>query len=72
MSERSDARQSDRLAGRRWAMREWLNSFDVRIDLGPGPFVVAGGLALATAIGTVSGHALRVARTSPIVALRYE
>ena len=25
-----------------WVMRDWLNSFDARIDLGPAPFVVAG------------------------------
>jgi putative ABC transport system permease protein len=55
-----------------WVMRDWLNSFDTRIDLGPTPFVVAGLLALAIALGTVSGHALRVSRTNPIHALRYE
>ncbi|MDQ4087573.1 MAG: ABC transporter permease [Pseudomonadota bacterium] len=55
-----------------WVMRDWLNSFDARIDLGPTPFVVGGLLALAIAIGTVSGHALRVSRTNPINALRYE
>jgi len=55
-----------------WVMRDWLNTFDARIDLGPAPFVIAGALALAIAIGTVSGHALRVSRTNPIVALRYE
>ncbi|MGZ8347684.1 MAG: ABC transporter permease [Allosphingosinicella sp.] len=55
-----------------WVMRDWLNTFDARIDLGPGPFLVAGLLALAIAIGTVSGHALRVSRTNPIKALRYE
>jgi putative ABC transport system permease protein len=55
-----------------WVMRDWLDTFDARIDLGPAPFVVAGALALAIAIGTVSGHALRVSRTNPIHALRYE
>jgi putative ABC transport system permease protein len=55
-----------------WVMREWLNHFDVRIDLGPTPFLLAGLLALAIAIGTISGHALRVARANPIHALRYE
>ncbi len=55
-----------------WVMRDWLNTFEARIDLGPTPFVLAGALALAIAIGTVSGHALRVSRTNPIVALRYE
>ena len=55
-----------------WVMRDWLNGFDARIDLGPGPFVVAGALAFVIAIGTITGHALRVARTNPIHALRYE
>jgi putative ABC transport system permease protein len=55
-----------------WAMRDWLNTFDARIPLGPGPFVLAGVLALAIAVATVAGHALRVARLNPIHALRYE
>ena len=55
-----------------WVMRDWLNTFDARIDLGPTPFLLAGLIALAIAIGTVSGHALRVSRTNPIKALRYE
>jgi putative ABC transport system permease protein len=55
-----------------WAMRDWLNTYDTRIDLGPTPFVLAGLIALAIAVGTVAGHAIRVARANPIVALRYE
>jgi putative ABC transport system permease protein len=55
-----------------WAMRDWLNTFDARIALTPGPFVLAGLLALAIAVATVGGHALRVARLNPIHALRYE
>ena len=55
-----------------WAMRDWLNTFDIRIDLGPGPFLLAGLLALAIAIFTVAGHAIKVARLNPIHALRYE
>ncbi|NIJ20749.1 putative ABC transport system permease protein [Sphingomonas naasensis] len=55
-----------------WAMREWLNGFDIRIALTPTPFALAGLLALAIAIATVAGQSLRVARTNPIHALRYE
>jgi putative ABC transport system permease protein len=55
-----------------WAMRDWLNGFDARIALTPGPFVLAGLLAFAIAVVTISGHAIRVARTNPIHALRYE
>ena len=55
-----------------WVMRSWLNGFDARIDLGPTPFVLAALLTLAIAIGTIAGHAFRVARANPILALRYE
>jgi putative ABC transport system permease protein len=55
-----------------WLMREWLNDFDTRIPLGPTPFLIAGFLALGIAIATVSGHALKIARSNPINALRYE
>jgi putative ABC transport system permease protein len=55
-----------------WAMRDWLSEFESRIAIGPTPFIVAGLVALAIAIGTIASHAIRVARTSPIHALRYE
>lgn len=55
-----------------WVMRDWLNSFDTRVDLGPMPFLLAGLIALAIAIGTIAGHALRIARANPVLALRYE
>ncbi len=58
-----------------WLMREWLNTFDARIAFGwadPWPFLLAGLLALAIAIGTIAGHAIKVARANPILALRYE
>jgi putative ABC transport system permease protein len=55
-----------------WVMRDWLDTFDARIDLGPTPFLLAGLLALAIAIGTIAGHAFKVARANPIHALRYE
>jgi putative ABC transport system permease protein len=55
-----------------WVMRDWLNGFDTRITLGPTPFVLAGIIALAIAIGTIAGHAVKVARSNPILALRYE
>ena len=54
------------------AMRNWLNTYDARIDLGPTPFLLAGLLALLIAIGTIAGHAVKVARANPINALRYE
>ena len=55
-----------------WVMRDWLNNFDARIALTPGPFLLAGVIALAIALGTIAGHAFNVARMNPIHALRYE
>jgi len=55
-----------------WVMRRWLNGFEARIHLGPAPFLLAGALALAIAVATIAGHAMRVARQTPIRALRYE
>ena len=55
-----------------WVMRDWLNGFDLRITLGPAPFLLAGALALGIALGTIAGHALKVSRSKPVHALRYE
>jgi putative ABC transport system permease protein len=55
-----------------WLMRDWLDGFASRIDLGPQWFIGAGVLAAAIAAATIIGHALRVARQSPALALRYE
>ncbi|MBC9032490.1 ABC transporter permease [Sphingomonas sp. JC676] len=55
-----------------WVMRGWLNQFDVRIGLGPTPFIGAALIALLIAVATIGAHAFRVARTNPIHALRYE
>jgi putative ABC transport system permease protein len=55
-----------------YVMEGWLRTFDARIALGFGPFLIAGFLALVIALGTVAAHAVRVSRTNPIHALRYE
>jgi putative ABC transport system permease protein len=55
-----------------WLMRDWLDSFSARIDLGPQWFIGAGLLAAAIAAATIISHALKVARQSPALALRYE
>jgi putative ABC transport system permease protein len=55
-----------------WLMRDWLDSFADRIDLGPQWFVGAGLLAAVIAAATIISHALKVARQSPALALRYE
>ena len=53
-------------------MRDWLGAFAYRIELSPVFFLGAGLAALLIAWITVGGHAIRVARTSPVQTLRYE
>ncbi len=53
-------------------MSDWLDGFVYRIDLNVFYFLAAGAAALAIAWATVAGHAVHVARTNPIHALRYE
>ncbi|MBS0419068.1 MAG: ABC transporter permease [Proteobacteria bacterium] len=53
-------------------MHRWLEGFAYHVDLDPLVFVGASILALLIALATVSGHALMVARTRPVEALRYE
>ncbi len=53
-------------------LHDWLNSFAYRITLNPLYFVGVGVAALLIACATILGHALSVARTNPIHALRYE
>jgi len=53
-------------------MQHWLEGFAYHVDLNPLAFLAASALALIIALATVSGHALLVARTKPVEALRYE
>jgi putative ABC transport system permease protein len=53
-------------------VRQWLQDFAYRIEVGPGPFLATGGLALVVGGLSVSVHALRAARTDPARALRSE
>ena len=53
-------------------MRPWLADFAYRIELGPGIFLSAGGLALVVALATVGVQTWRTARLDPIKALRSE
>ncbi len=56
-----------------WAvMRDWLSGFDARVALSPFLFVAATLIALAIAVTTILGQAIRVARAEPARALRYE
>ncbi|HLA64139.1 MAG TPA: FtsX-like permease family protein, partial [Rhodothermales bacterium] len=55
-----------------FAVDEWLKHFAYRVPVGPGVYLLAGGLAVFVALATVSTQALRAASTDPVRALRYE
>jgi putative ABC transport system permease protein len=54
------------------AAQRWLDGFAYRIDLSWPIFLMAGSLALAIALATVSYHAIRAALADPVKSLRYE
>ena len=51
---------------------QFLNFFAERIESPVLILIIAGALAVTLAWSTVAGHAIRIARSNPIVALRYE
>jgi putative ABC transport system permease protein len=53
-------------------MRRWLEGFAYHVNISPFIFVAASLLALIIAVATIAGHALLVARSRPVEALRYE
>jgi len=53
-------------------MQRWLTMYAYHIELGPGPFLFAGGLTLLLAWATVGWQASKAARIRPVDALRYE
>ena len=53
-------------------LHRWLDGYAYRIPLNPLYFVTAGAAALLIAWATVYANTLRLARLSPIHALRYE
>jgi putative ABC transport system permease protein len=55
-----------------FGMREWLQGFAYRVELGPGLFILGGVAALAVAWLTVSWQAVRAAMGNPVDALKYE
>ncbi len=55
-----------------WCMHNWLQNFAYRITISAWMFLLAGFLAIITAIITVSYHALRSAVANPIKSLRSE
>ncbi len=55
-----------------FAMQRWLADFAYHVSIGPEEFVLASGAAFVIAALTTSYHAIRLARTNPVRALRYE
>jgi putative ABC transport system permease protein len=55
-----------------YLMKGWLSSFEYRVDIGPGVFLIAGGISLAIAFFTISYQTLRTAWTQPAKTLKYE
>ncbi|MCW8926074.1 MAG: hypothetical protein OQJ84_07450, partial [Xanthomonadales bacterium] len=53
-------------------MRDWLDGYEFRIDIDPLVFIYGGLLALLLAWFCVGWQVLRVARSNPVHALRYE
>ncbi len=54
------------------AMREWLNDFAYRIQLGSGLFLTAFLTTLIVALLTITYQSVKAGRSDPIKALRYE
>ncbi len=55
-----------------YAMNQWLADFAYRIEIGPGIFALAGGVALFIALATVSWQSIRAALANPVDSLRNE
>ena len=55
-----------------FAVGEWLQSFEYRIELSTWMFVTSTLLALLVALVTVSYQTLRAATANPVKALKYE
>jgi putative ABC transport system permease protein len=53
-------------------LRHWLDGYAYRMALSPLYFLAGGAVALLIAWATVYGNTLRLARTGPVHALRYE
>ena len=55
-----------------FAMTRWLENFAYRVEMSWPIFLLAGALALAIALLTVSYQAIKAVLTNPVKALRYE
>ena len=55
-----------------WAMKNWLEDFAYRINIGWWVFVLAGAVAISIALVTVSFQAIKAALSNPVNSLRTE
>ncbi len=55
-----------------WAMNTWLQEFAYKIDIAWWVFALAGGLATAVALLTISFQSVKAALTNPVTSLRSE
>jgi putative ABC transport system permease protein len=55
-----------------WLLLKWLDGFAYRVTINPLLFLLGGFIALAVALGTISYHTIRSARTNPVDSLKYE
>ncbi|MGH7453272.1 MAG: FtsX-like permease family protein, partial [bacterium] len=55
-----------------YTMKQWLQGFAYRIDIGWWVFMIAGAIALIIALLTVSTQAIKAALANPVDSLRYE
>jgi putative ABC transport system permease protein len=55
-----------------YLMKQWLMTFEYRINMGLEVFVIAGGISILIAILTISYEAFKAAAKQPAETLKYE
>jgi putative ABC transport system permease protein len=55
-----------------YLMQQWLASFEYRIYIGAGIFIMAGAISLFIALATISFQTLKTVWTNPVKSLKYE
>ncbi|HLI92706.1 MAG TPA: hypothetical protein VKU83_03830, partial [Puia sp.] len=55
-----------------WAMRDWLQGFAYRVEIGAGVFLLAAFAVLLITVLTIGFQALRAALANPVMTLRSE
>ena len=55
-----------------YLMKNWLSTFEYRIEIGPGVFIIAGCVSLAITVVTISYQAIKTAWSQPAQTLKCE